>query len=137
MGAAEVKDINVGDAPKELMLHAKVIMLAQQYEMSRSMIDNLQVAEYTDHVLDRLVYQMKTYVVSAGEETIECNEAWPANWWEALKDRWFPAWALRRWPIVWKEHHLNRTFHRAICPHIDVPHHQGTDLCFRFLKEYE
>ena len=24
---------------------------------------------------------------------------YPADWWEALKARWFPAWALRRWPV--------------------------------------
>lgn len=26
----------------------------------------------------------------------------PADWWEAFKDRWFPAWARHRWPVMWK-----------------------------------
>jgi len=24
---------------------------------------------------------------------------WPATWWDAFKERWFPAWAKRRWPV--------------------------------------
>ena len=24
---------------------------------------------------------------------------WPDGWWQALKDRWFPAWAKGRWPV--------------------------------------
>lgn len=30
--------------------------------------------------------------------------AWPADWWQALKDRWLPEWALKRWPV--KLHHF-------------------------------
>lgn len=26
----------------------------------------------------------------------------PANWWEHFKQRWFPAWALERWPVLMK-----------------------------------
>lgn len=25
--------------------------------------------------------------------------SYPATWWEHLKQRWFPRWALRRWPV--------------------------------------
>ena len=26
----------------------------------------------------------------------------PADWWQAVKERWFPAWALRRWPVKYQ-----------------------------------
>jgi hypothetical protein len=28
-------------------------------------------------------------------------ERWPATWWDAFKERWFPAWAKKRWPVEW------------------------------------
>ena len=28
----------------------------------------------------------------------------PRDWWEAFKERWFPKWALRRWPVVQTVH---------------------------------
>lgn len=27
---------------------------------------------------------------------------WPATWRDAFKERWFPEWAKRRWPIRWE-----------------------------------
>jgi hypothetical protein len=27
------------------------------------------------------------------------EESFPDDWWQAVKDRWFPAWAKRRWPV--------------------------------------
>lgn len=29
---------------------------------------------------------------------------YPKNWKEAFKERWFPEWALERWPIKYTEH---------------------------------
>jgi hypothetical protein len=26
---------------------------------------------------------------------------YPTTWWDAFKDRWFPKWALARWPVAW------------------------------------
>lgn len=30
-----------------------------------------------------------------------CSYSWPTTWWDAVKARWFPAWALKRWPAVY------------------------------------
>jgi len=44
----------------------------------------------------------------------------PADWWQALKERWFPQWALKRWPakmrvVPTEVNHFN------LCPHVRVP----------------
>lgn len=26
----------------------------------------------------------------------------PANWWEHFKQRWYPKWALKRWPVLYE-----------------------------------
>lgn len=28
----------------------------------------------------------------------------PRDWWEHFKLRWFPRWALKRWPVAWTTH---------------------------------
>ena len=33
-------------------------------------------------------------------ERVECK--YPVDWWEAVKERWLPAWAKRRWPVRYK-----------------------------------
>lgn len=32
---------------------------------------------------------------------------YPRDWWQAFKARWFPAWALRRWPVENECHNLD------------------------------
>jgi len=51
--------------------------------------------------------------------------SWPADWWQALKDRWFPIWAKRRWPVRWR----SRSF-RAVMffPQITIPEPFGTPV---------
>lgn len=45
--------------------------------------------------------------------------SWPADWWQAVKARWFPQWALRRWPVrlAYNERRDVQVHHR-LCPHI-------------------
>jgi len=37
-----------------------------------------------------------------GEEETEHTVVYPADWWQAVKERWFPVWLLRRYPVVYK-----------------------------------
>lgn len=41
----------------------------------------------------------------------------PADWWQHVKQRWFPAWALRRWPARTRTIDVRVT---RICPHIKI-----------------
>lgn len=34
---------------------------------------------------------------------VVCEFSAPADWWQHFKQRWFPAWALRRWPVALKK----------------------------------
>jgi len=34
-----------------------------------------------------------------GEEIGRQEVEWPADWWEHFKKRWFPRWAIRKWPV--------------------------------------
>ena len=43
----------------------------------------------------------------------------PADWWQALKERWFPRWALRRWPAR-RRSIATRTSVIRVCPHLPI-----------------
>lgn len=55
----------------------------------------------------------------------------PADWWEALKARWFPAWALKRWPV---RERVERLDVKALYPSIRyvVDRHRPTLIMERF-----
>jgi hypothetical protein len=57
--------------------------------------------EYGARMLLRLNAHVWAQKVQDEEVTLraEFSASWPATWWQHLKQRWFPAWALRRWPV--------------------------------------
>ena len=41
-----------------------------------------------------------------GEKLREIESKWPADWWQAVRERWVPAWWLRRWPVRYKRERI-------------------------------
>ena len=37
-----------------------------------------------------------------GRTMEEVSAEWPADWWQAVKDRWAPGWMKARWPVKMK-----------------------------------
>lgn len=65
----------------------------------------------TDRVRDSLKYEsqyepslrattINSFMRLAGQRFPEKRFEYPSTWWDALKERWYPAWALRRWPAA-------------------------------------
>jgi len=38
-----------------------------------------------------------------GKQVQRHEYQWPADWWQAFKERWFPTWARQRWPIRYEK----------------------------------
>lgn len=73
-----------------------------------------------EHITMSLVSSMDAYCIGMPEETIEVHERWPATWWEHFKERFFPAWALERWPVRYREINVSEKRYSAVCPHVHV-----------------
>lgn len=96
---------------------------------SRSMINPLNITltkhkdPYTDHIILECVRRV-CYIEST--ESI----SYPADWWEALKARWFPSWAKRKWPI----RYVKRTA-MAMFPNLEIPSESRFVHYFTFNKQ--
>ncbi len=81
------------------------------------------------------------------DETFEATEpagvvAYPADWWQAFKARWFPRWALRLWPVI--ETQIQKSVRRVtnttyrVCPHVAIRHEPGrSHVHFQWMTESE
>ncbi len=79
--------------------------------------ENFQVS--TVYWAKDLVCRLTHCVYSAGSGAEVVSFVVPATWWDALKERWFPRWALRRWPVCTRT--LSRTVKvEALLPGIPV-----------------
>ncbi len=58
-----------------------------------------------------------------GEDVCQERVRWPADWREAFKHRWFPRWALKRWPVRWRSRTLKvKAVYPAFRP--QLPEHE-------------
>jgi hypothetical protein len=53
------------------------------------------------HVAEGMLVDLQAYVWAQKlqDEKVTLSVSYPASWWEHFKQQWFPAWALRRWPV--------------------------------------
>ena len=58
---------------------------------------DVRLEEHVQFSCDSAVLCVRQSILGRELERIECR--YPADWWQAFKARWFPAWALRRWPV--------------------------------------
>ena len=75
----------------------------------------LEVEQYARHILVKL----EGYL---WHETLdEWSVKYPADWWQAFKERWFSPWALNHWPVQYKS---KKVVLRALYPDYKVamPH---------------
>ena len=96
----------MSDNPSIRQVTLDKLKLAIFQSVSPHLID--ACVEYQEHVYfmaDEIRLKVTGYVWA---ETLESKEfKWPADWWEAFKEQWFPAWALRRWPVRYERHKLD------------------------------
>ena len=53
----------------------------------------------------QMLLELRGYLL--GEKTNETIITYPLDWWEAFKERWFPLWAKKRWPVKRKTHKIS------------------------------
>jgi len=59
-----------------------------------------------DVILDQVSSDMIMSLESRiwGRELGVDHLKWPATWWDAVRERWCPAWALKRWPVRYRRY---------------------------------
>jgi hypothetical protein len=110
-------------------------LIRQKYAVHRSypraLLERLTVEtdEHLNFMADELAVRLSAYVL---EEQVESAYLeYPADWWEACKARWLPAWMLRRWPVRWTRWRGDIT---AVYPDLLIPD-QRVVMLTRFEKE--
>lgn len=80
--------------------------------------DNLRTNFHQCPLTRQLTIQLESLVAGRRGERIDIDESWPADWWEAFRERWFPVWWLRRWPVKRKGVAVHKETWR-VCPHLN------------------
>jgi len=88
--------------------------------ISREIARDVDVDLWQDFAFDQLVWAVTSQF--AAQKIGESTVTYPADWWQAFKDRWFPGWALKRWPVKFRT--FDMTAYQTY-PEIKIPSPAG------------
>ena len=80
---------------------------------------NLTFEEYRMDLVDGMAMDMRAYFLGVPEKANHDHRLVPLDWWQHFKDRWFPKWAKRRWPVQHEKIEWTTNVYR-ICPHLNI-----------------
>ncbi len=93
--------------------------------------NSLELSFRAEQATRCLIVELRGFVLGKKEGRVVVNERWPSDWWQAFRERWFPAWWLRRWPVQYKTLQIDKQCWR-VCPHLDMKADQSPHVEFLF-----
>ena len=89
---------------------AKRVMVQR---LSRELLADVEVLH--NHVLDKVVIRAakELLIKNVGQRVI----SYPDGWREAFKERWFPGWLKKRYPVKYCEHDILAVFPTLLDEH--------------------
>ncbi len=91
------------------------------YRHMAGLRSTMQLQSHIEDELRALVLSLYAYVAGVPKEHLKIQRRWPKTWRDAFKERWFPAWWLRRWPVEYDKINIDRVVSWSVCPHIEGP----------------
>ncbi len=88
-------------------INLEVIKMGMVHTFSDEHIAAIPEVERQDTFFDNGVQVARSMIRVLRQRLDVIHIHYPATWWDAFKDRWYPAWAKRRWPIEYTEHNLD------------------------------
>jgi hypothetical protein len=77
---------------------------------------------------ERLIVNLRTRIHGMADDVVVVE--WPATWWQHVKQRFAPRWALRRWPVRMDRQEIQ--VYKSVCPHIGAMRPAPIDEHFRY-----
>ncbi len=100
----------------------RISLRAYMSQDALAAVREADVKVYLDHDSQALVRELRASMVGKPSEVRDvASVTVPADWWQAFRARWLPAWWLRRWPVVTHTIVTRQEVTYRVCPHMGVP----------------
>jgi hypothetical protein len=111
--------MNIIEPPSKRYIAERIHVMARSH-LARSaiMLSRTNVESLIDIATDEMIMSLDSYVHGMTSERIVVHRKWPKDWWQAVKERFAPAWFTRRWPVVYDRLDIDKQLYAAVCPHI-------------------
>lgn len=118
------------------MNNIKQIFLEKFYIAQSEILDDVVIhnfkADLFKNILDKNILILKGFVL--GEQLEHVVIKYPINWIQAFKERWFPMWLLRKFPVKYKVYDVD---FRVTYPKYNVALPNENKVYKLIMNEYE
>jgi hypothetical protein len=118
-----------------------IIQQTVKFHLDKYDIHNLTTHIYDDPMLNAKIVQIVRRIASEKLEEIEIEATvkvdYPADWWQHFKERWYPKWLQKRFPVGYvsrTETKRTKADVMAFYPKVSLPEHAHY-IQFARLKE--
>ena len=73
--------------------------------LDKEFMVSVDFSMHTSFLTDNLVMRVRGFVWAEEIDVVDIR--YPRDWWQAFKERWFPRWLRTRYPVEYKEHHVD------------------------------
>lgn len=94
----DMLDWNTESKPQIQMLQLQSIDYHARRDIDRLMLSSRVTVE-EGYIMNSLSYKLSSRVFGCVVKSVR----FPKNWKEAFKERWFPQWLLRKYPVKYEE----------------------------------
>jgi hypothetical protein len=95
---------------------------------------NMEIISHVSEIRRSMMLSLVSALPALLDERIIIHRSWPANWWEAVKERFAPQWFKSRWPVKLLKVDIDRPVYKSVCPHIDVRFRDNPVVHFDYLR---
>ena len=103
---------------REIVL--RKVRFAMAAHLSLDLLASTEADVFLDQYSASVVVRLQASVL--GETVPEVDVKFPVTWWDAVKDRWFPKWSLRWFPVEYRRITIDK---HTLFPSIEVPGHEA------------
>ena len=97
-----------------------ILQMEVPYEEFEKIAD-FEIDTFMEWHQRKLIFRLRPFLAQVGELRIQHYIRYPKDWWEAVKERWFPVWLIKKFPVQYTVIDIDYPRYKAVCPHIDVP----------------
>jgi hypothetical protein len=107
---------------------------AIQDVVSKVFLENVDFETVYDIVTQNMIHHLKWWTLGRDvSQTVVATTSYPASWWEAFKERFFPNFLQKRFPV--KRVYVDTTIHHFhVCPHVNYDFGKKPFVHLSFLK---
>ena len=95
----------IDDKDNTLTTNLEKMKYAVVQWLEKELISSVDFSMHASFMTDNIVMRVRGFIWA--EELDAVDIKYPRDWWQAFKERWFPRWLLERYPVDYKEHHVD------------------------------